>query len=73
MEPDAFLNVEDLLGSKMVWLLPWDWTEEESSVDQTHRSLEPVSKSRLRVWPGVPAGCIRRCLGVKTQSIRSAA
>lgn len=45
--PLLFFQVELLLGLKIVW--PWvRWVADGSSVDQTQRSAEPVSKSRLR-------------------------
>ena len=49
-------NVLLLLGSKITWPadLPLLWIEELSLVDQTQRSLEPVSKSRLTICAGVP-------------------
>ena len=57
-----FLKVELLEGSKIVWAFADadDLMEEGSSVLQTQRSAEPVSKSSFRLWAGVPMLTVAR-------------
>ena len=57
-----FLKVELLEGSKIVWAdaEAEDLMEEGSSVLQTQRSAEPVSKSSFRDWGGVPMLTVAR-------------
>jgi hypothetical protein len=60
--PVDFLKVELFEGSKMVWPAAEeeDLMEEGSSVLQTQRSAEPVSKSSFRLWAGVPMLTVAR-------------
>jgi hypothetical protein len=60
--PVDFLKVELFLGSKIVWAEAEveDLMEEGSSVLQTQRSAEPVSKSSFRFWGGVPMLTVAR-------------
>lgn len=56
------MKVELFLGSKIVWAEAEaeDLMEEGSSVLQTQRSAEPVSKSSFRFWGGVPMLTVAR-------------
>lgn len=62
MLPFDFLKVELLEGSKIVWAFADedDLMEDGSSVLQTQRSAEPVSKSSFRFWAGVPMLTVAR-------------
>ena len=57
-----FLKVELLEGSNTAWLLPddEDVIEDGNSVLQTQRSADPVSKSRVNFWAGVPMETVAR-------------
>jgi hypothetical protein len=58
----VFLKVELFEGSKTACPLPdeEDVIEDGNSVLQTQRSADPVSKSRVRLWAGVPMETVAR-------------
>ena len=68
MEPFTFLNVDDFVGSKIVWPVPWDLVEAGSSVDQTYFNSQLVFSQKRQEDSTYPQ--IRRSgIKVKIESL----